>query len=190
MKPVGVAIVVCGVLLFNAGCHKKATVSAPLPAPPAPIAVPAATAPVRQVPAPVPAPPPPAEALPSVAQPAQPIKPSPFPPAARPSPAAARPAPVQSEAPVPTPMPSLGVILSADQKKQLDASYQSDLRQANAVLNGLNGGTLSPGQTDTVNRARAFIRQAAQYHDRDLATAAELARRAKVLTQDLAGGSK
>ena len=87
-------------------------------------------------------------------------------------------------------MPSLGVILSADQKKQLNASYQSDLRQANAALNRLNGRTLTPGQKDTVNRARDFIRQAAQYHDRDLATAAELARRARVLTQDLAGAPK
>jgi membrane-bound ClpP family serine protease len=84
----------------------------------------------------------------------------------------------------------LGVILTADQKKQLDTTYQSDLRQANAVLNGLNGRTLTPGQTDTVSRARAFIRQAAQYHDRDLTTAAELARRARLLTQDLAGTLK
>jgi len=34
---------------------------------------------------------------------------------------------------------------------------------------------LTPEQLDSVSRARAFIRQAAQYHNRDLATAAELA---------------
>jgi len=86
-----------------------------------------------------------------------------------------------------TPAPSLGAILSADQRKKLDAEYQSDLKQANDALNGIRGRALTPSQTDSVNRARAFIRQAAQYHDRDLSTAAELARRARVLTQDLAG---
>jgi membrane-bound ClpP family serine protease len=84
----------------------------------------------------------------------------------------------------------LGAILTTDQRKQLEAAYQSDLKRTNTTLNGLSGRTLSPQQTDTVNRARAFIRQAAQYHDRDLSTAAELARRARVLTQDLAGALK
>jgi hypothetical protein len=95
------------------------------------------------------------------------------------------PAPVK-----PTPTPALGAILTADQRKQLDAAYQSDLRQANLVLSKLSGRTLTTEQTDSVSRARAWIRQAGQYHDRDLATAAELARRARVLTQDLAAALK
>ena len=103
---------------------------------------------------------------------------------------AKKPAQKAAPKPAPAPMPSLGVILSPDQKRELDASYQSDLRQANAVLNRLSTRTLTPAQTDTVNRARAFVRQAAQYHDKDLATAAELARRARVLTPDLAGTPK
>ena len=83
--------------------------------------------------------------------------------------------------------PALGAILTADQKKQLDTAYKADIDQANSVLNRLSGRTLTSEQNDSVGRARAFIAQAAQYHDRDLSTAAELARRARVLTQDLAG---
>jgi hypothetical protein len=90
-------------------------------------------------------------------------------------------------APTPVPAPSLGAILSADQKKSLDADYRADLREANKVLNSIRGHALTGSQLDSVSRAREFISQAAQYHDRDLATAAELARRARVLTQDLAG---
>jgi hypothetical protein len=177
---------VCGVLLFSAACHKKATVQVPVPVAPTP--VPAATAPVtrpapRVTPTPAPAAPTPQPAAP----PAAPSKPSPFPPASNSTtaPAPVRPAPV-----TPVPTPSLGAILTADQRKKLDGTYQSDLQQANTVLNSLKGRTLTPQETDTVNRARAFIRQAAQYHDRDLSTAADLARRARVLTQDLAGSPK
>jgi membrane-bound ClpP family serine protease len=92
--------------------------------------------------------------------------------------------------PVTPPAPVLGTILSADQRKKLDIAYQSDLSQANALLAKLNGRTLTTTQNDSVTRARAFIRQAAQFHDRDLTTAAELAHRARVLTQDLAGALK
>jgi membrane-bound ClpP family serine protease len=86
----------------------------------------------------------------------------------------------------PTPAPALGAILSAEKRKQLDAEYVADLGQANQILGRLTGKTLSAEQRDSVSRAQAFIRQAAQFHNRDLATAAELARRARVLTQDLA----
>jgi membrane-bound ClpP family serine protease len=89
--------------------------------------------------------------------------------------------------PPPIPAPSLGAILSAEERKKLDAEYQADLHQANEVLNSVRGRPLTPSQKDSVNRAQAFVSQAAQYHDRDLAMAAELARRARVLTQDLAG---
>lgn len=81
-------------------------------------------------------------------------------------------------------------MLSADQRKKLDAEYAADLGQANQILARLSGRTLSAEQRDSMGRAQAFIRQAAQFHDRDLATAAELARRARVLTQDLANALK
>jgi hypothetical protein len=89
-------------------------------------------------------------------------------------------------APPPAPAPSLGAILSAEDRRRLDSQYAADLGQADRILRGLNGKALNAEQRDSVSRARAFILQANQYHDRDLATAAELARRARVLTQDLA----
>ena len=177
---------ISGLLLLSGGCwtKKKPVIQVPVaPVPAAQTPAPAASAPAQQVPAPLPEP-----AAPAVTEPA---KPSPFPPAAtppaRPRPTPAAP-PVAPSAPPPTPIPapSLGAILSPELRRKLDAAYQSDLTQANAVLSRLNGRTLTPEQNDTVNRARAFITQAAQYHNRDLTTAAELARRAKVLTQDLA----
>lgn len=180
----------CAVLLLTAACHKKAVIAVPIAVPPPPATAPATrsarapeTKPVQATPEPEQAAPAPVQAAPvqvrpsQAAPPASPAKPSPFPPA-----------PYSPPPPIaPTPTPSLGQILTADQRSRLNAAYQSDLRQANAVLKSLNGRALTPEQTDSVSRARAFIRQAGQYHDRDLTTAAELARRARVLTQDLAG---
>ena len=171
------------VLLLSGGCflQKKAVVRVPVAPLPAAAPAPVATPPVAPPPvAAAPTPHPPAPAT-------QPAKPSPFPAVTPPRPAAAapRPAPI-----APTPVPTLGAILTVDQRKQLDTAYQSDLRQANAVLASLSGHALSPDQADTVSRARAFIRQAGQFHDRDLTTAAQLAHNARVLTQNLAGALK
>jgi hypothetical protein len=184
-------ILICGVLLFSGGCFlgKK-------PAVVVPVSSPTASAPAASVPAkpaatqPTPAPTTPVQATPSptpAAPPADAAKPSPFGGAGNttPAPKPITPAPVKT-----VPAPALGAILTADKRKELDAAYQSDLKQANLVLSKLSGRTLTTEQTDYVSRARAWIRQAAQYHDRDLATAAELARRARVLTQDLAGALK
>lgn len=180
-------IVIFGSLLLSAGCHKKAVVLQPplvLPAP--------APEPVATIPQPVLVP----ETTPAPIDSSVAINPAPLPPPLvttppKPSPPPrARTVPVTPEpvAPVtPIPAPSLGEILSADKRKELEVEYQADLRQANQVLRSIRGRALTPSQTDTVNRVRAFISQAAQYHDRDLATAAEQARRARVLTQDLAG---
>jgi hypothetical protein len=179
-----------GVLLLSGGCFlsKKPAVVVPVAAPPT--AAPAASAPAKPAAAPAPPQTTPAQQTPvatPAAPPADAAKPSPFGPATNvtPAPKPIAPAPVK-----PVPAPALGAILTPDQRKQLDAAYQSDLRQANLVLSKLSGRTLTTEQTDSVSRARAWIRQAAQYHDRDLATAAELARRARVLTQDLAGALK
>ncbi len=182
-----------GLVLLSSGCFLQKSKVAPVPPAPAPV-----TAPVT-VPPPVAAPQPKPQTQPPTVQPAapapEPAKPSPFPgpPITTPPaqvPSRPRPTPVTPAPVTPTPSPTLGAILSADQRKQLDAAYQADLKQANAVLNGLGTRKLTAEQTDTVNRSRSFIRQAAQFHDRDLTTAAELARRAKVLAQDLAGTLK
>jgi len=179
-------LVICGSLLLSAGCHKKVALVQPPFVPPAPVQEPVATIP-EPVAEPATTPPPvsPPVAINPGALPPPPVttpsKPNP--------PARARSIPVTPEpvAPTPTPAPSLGAILSADERKKLDADYQADVRQTNKILNSIRSRALTPSQADSVSRARAFIAQAAQYHDRDLATAAELARRARVLTQDLAG---
>lgn len=180
MNPVRVSLV-CGVMLFSSGCFlgKKPVVQAPVAAPVTPSPAPvAAQQPVAAtVPASVPASPARQPAAPAT----EPAKPSPFPPVITPP----KPATV-----TPAPAPALGALLTADQRRRLDTAYQSDLRRANDVLDSLKARSLTPQQTDTVSRARAFIRQAAQFHDRDLTTAAELARRARVLMQDLAGALK
>lgn len=187
-------IVVTGALAISSGCllHKsppKAT--APVSVPPPPIVIPAPSEP---------APPPvveqgaaqnhlPEATLPPAETPQAP-KPNPFPPTnnpprnsrVRPEPTA--PVPV-APAPPPTPAPSLGAILSTEDRRRLDSQYTADLGQADRILKTLNGRALNAEQKDSVSRAQAFMRQANQYHDRDLATAAELARRARVLTQDL-----
>lgn len=161
-------------VLVAAGCaKKKAAVVVPVSAPVAPPVTPAPQpAPQATAPAPVPAP---AAIVPT--PPPNTATPPPKPAASLPRPAA-------------TPAPALGVLLSADQRKQLEIAYQSDLKQASAVLAALAGRTLSANQTDSANRAKAFIKQAGQFHDRDLSTAAELAHRARVLTQELAGSPR
>ena len=186
-------LLISGVLMLSSGCwmKKKPIIQVPVaPVPAAAAPSPAASVPQQQPPAPVPQPAAPVTTAPATAEPA---KPSPFPPATtpvRPRPAPVTPPAASVAAPAPVPVPSLGPILTADKRKQLDAAYQSDLNQAASVLNRLKGRTLTPDQNDTVSRARAFIQQAAQYHTRDLTTAAELARRARVLTQDLASALK
>ncbi len=170
-------------LLISSGCftQKKPTIPVPVAAPQGP----ATTAPAAPVPAP-------AETTPSTTIPSTTAPPKPAPAQTAPTPAQpAKPAPTAVTPRLPaTPAPSLGVILSADQRKQFETAYQADLRQANAILNGLTGHMLTPSQIDTANRARAFIKQAGQFHDRDLSTAAGLAHSARVLTQDLAGALK
>ncbi|HXE61960.1 MAG TPA: hypothetical protein VN519_00375 [Bryobacteraceae bacterium] len=194
MNPIR-TILVTGALAVSSGClfHKtppKAT--APVSLPPAPIVIPAPSEPapppvVQQTPVQNPLP---EATLPPAETPPAP-KPNPFPPTnnpprntrTRPEPAAPNPV---APAPAPTPPPSLGAILSAEDRKRLDSEYISDLGQANRILRTLSGRALNAEQRDSFSRAQAFIRQANQYHDRDLVTAAELARRARVLTQDLA----
>jgi len=172
-------LVMTTILILSGGCliQKKPKVAVPAP--------PVASIPAVSIPPPEPlSSPEPQEITPPAATPPVAVKPTPVP--STPT----RPRPTPPVAPAPQTPLALGAILTPDQRKQLDDSYQSDLRQANSVLGRLNGRVLTPEQSDSVNRARTFIRQAGQYHDRDLATAAELVRRAKVLTQDLADALK
>jgi translation initiation factor IF-2 len=208
-------VFVSGVLVLSGGCflQKKPAVQIPVAVPPAPVAS-TPSAPAPEEPATVQNPPaatvqtPTATPTPAPSAPATDnAKPSPFPPVARPNPPRQAPASVTTPpgaAPAPgsgtpgsgtpgsgiTTKPSLGAIMTSDERRQLDAAYLTDLSQANVLLGRLNGKNLTAEQLDSVNRAKAWIRQAGQYHSRDLATAAELARRARVLTQDLTNALK
>ncbi|HEU5022643.1 MAG TPA: hypothetical protein VFT60_12160 [Bryobacteraceae bacterium] len=193
MNPIR-TIVVTGALAVSSGClfHKSPPKAvAPVSLPPPPIVIPAPTQPapppvVEQGPVKNPLP---EATLPPAETPPAP-KPTPFPPANPPRNSRTRPEPTPpaavNPAPPSTPAPSLGAILSTEDRRRLDSQYRDDLGQANRILGTLSGKSLNAEQRDSVSRARAFILQANQYHDRDLATAAELARRARVLTQDLA----
>jgi hypothetical protein len=72
-------------------------------------------------------------------------------------------------------------MLTDEQKRQLDTAYQTDMRLARAAVDILGRHALNPEQKDASNRAQEFMKQAEKYYPRDLAAAAELARRAKVL---------
>jgi hypothetical protein len=82
------------------------------------------------------------------------------------------------------------VVLSATDKAKLENSYKADSATANSLIGQVSRRGLSAEQLDSFGRARALLKQSAQYHDRDLTTSAELARRAKVLLQDLAAALK
>ena len=78
-------------------------------------------------------------------------------------------------------------MIPADQRRQLDANYTADLRTARDVLARLGTAKLDGTRAEMATRVRSFIRQAEEYHARDLVAAAELARRARLLAEDLAG---
>jgi hypothetical protein len=192
LNPVRI-IIVSGALTVSSGClfHKTPKASPPVVIPPAPVEIPAPSTPQ---PRPVESQTPIENPIPNATLPpaeTPPPRQTPVPPPTnRPRNSGTRPAPPPNPvapAPPETPAPALGAILSPEDRRRLDAQYSTDLGQANQILSRLNGRALNAEQRDSVSRAQAFIQQAAQFHDRDLATAAELARRAKVLTLDLAG---
>jgi hypothetical protein len=83
------------------------------------------------------------------------------------------------------PVPQLGVLLTPEQHNQYEAEYSRDMASAMDGLIHVLETSLSPSQKESMTRIRSFMRQAEDAHGRDLATAAQLARRAAVLAQDL-----
>lgn len=81
-------------------------------------------------------------------------------------------------------------MIPAEQRKQMDAAYEADLRKARAVLAALDNARPDAQRAEMATRVRSFIRQAEEFHRRDLAAAAELAQRARVLAEDLERRSK
>lgn len=98
-----------------------------------------------------------------------------------PAPASPQPA----AAAVTSPVPQLGVLLTPEQRNQYEAEYSRDMASAMDGLIHVLETSLSPSQKESMTRIRSFMRQAEDAHGRDLATAAQLARRAAVLAQDL-----
>ncbi|MDX1982595.1 MAG: ATP-binding protein [Bryobacteraceae bacterium] len=130
----------------------------PKPTPPPP---PPATTPV-EVPAPEPTP-----------QPAPPPKPKPTPP------------PAPSPAPAPKP-PAFGEILTPQQRAEANRAYEASARSARESLARTTGRALTRDQLDAANRIRSLLKQAEDARPADPSTAAQLARRAAILANDLA----
>jgi hypothetical protein len=99
------------------------------------------------------------------------------------TPAPANPA-TESTAPSPAP-PKLGQLFTPEQLRDYNRILDESLdrvRKAMAVLAKKN---LNAEQTEAANRITTFQKQAEQARDQDIVTAANLARRADLLAQDL-----
>jgi hypothetical protein len=108
------------------------------------------------------------------------------PPAAPPVTATVPPATTSpTPATVPATVPQLAVLLTPEQRNQFEADYSRDMASAMDGLIHVLETSLTPAQKESMTRVRSFMRQAEDAHGRDLATAAQLARRAAVLAQDL-----
>ena len=171
MKSLSVVIVAAAVVL-STGCwqKKKKPVVPPAPVPatqPAP-----AAAPKSAEPAATPAVPPKSPTHKPKVQPA-------------PRPQTTVPAPTTA-----TPAPQLGAMVPAGQRQQLDAVYAADLKKARAVLSAIRTTPLDAQRSEIAGRVRSFIKQAEEFHALDLAAAAEMAQRARVLAEDLERRSK
>jgi len=93
--------------------------------------------------------------------------------------------PAANEA-VSAPMPSLGQILSAEQRRAYNEMIDRSIGAARKNLSGLAGRDLGPAQTAAMSRIRGFIQQAEVTRESDLALAKNLADRALLLAEDLA----
>jgi hypothetical protein len=77
-------------------------------------------------------------------------------------------------------------MLTDAQRRQYEAEFTRRVSSARAVLQSFAGRALSRDQHDTLERIRTFLDQATNTKSRDLVTALQLARRADLLSQDLA----
>jgi outer membrane biosynthesis protein TonB len=166
----------------SGGCwFKKNKKPLPVPPPPAPQAQPArppAPAPVPQKPAaqqPVP------ESAPTEPQVVAPAPKKHKAKPAQPAPATAAPAPEST----PQAVPQLGVLMTPEQRQRYEADYAASLARAQHGLVLAAEYKLTPAQSEAVGRIKSFMQLAANVHDRDPATAAQLAHRAGLLAEDL-----
>lgn len=190
-------VMIAVALAFSSGCWPKkrrpVVVAPPAPPPaaqqsPTPEPAPKETVPASPAPPPTPTP---ATETPSAATPPKPRAPRPRgQPAAPPQPAPTEQPAATSPAAPTAPVPQLGAMIPAAQRKQLDAAYEADLNKARAVLAAVGTANLDAPRTEMATRVRSFVRQAEEFRLRDLAAAAELAQRARVLAEDLERRSK
>lgn len=186
-RPGLMAVLALSVALSGCWPGGKKTKSSPLAVPslPAPVQPAPAPAPPQTTPAPAPVQTPQQQTPPAPAP--QQTAPTPAPQQATPTPAP-RPKPARKPSTLPKPatsVPQLGVLLTPEQRRQYEQDYARSLGRSDNGLTEISGYRLSAEQAETVARVRSFARQARELHDRDLATAAQLARRADLLTQDL-----
>jgi hypothetical protein len=81
-------------------------------------------------------------------------------------------------------------MLSTTERTELTQAVNQSLSSARRNLDLLAGRTLTPDQTEQRKTIEIFISQAERARQSDLTTAANLARRAEVLAQSLAGVSR
>jgi hypothetical protein len=93
--------------------------------------------------------------------------------------------PAHTASPTPVAAPALGQILTEEQKSEYRRSYEVSSEAARKTLSPLSVRKLTPEQKDTLARVQSFLRQADEARGRDWSLAAQLARRAELLAQDL-----
>jgi 2,4-dienoyl-CoA reductase-like NADH-dependent reductase (Old Yellow Enzyme family) len=75
--------------------------------------------------------------------------------------------------------------MTPEQRRQYETDYAASLARAQHGLVLAAEYKLSPAQSETVGRIQSFMKLAENVHDRDPATAAQLAHRAGLLAEDL-----
>jgi hypothetical protein len=112
-----------------------------------------------------------------------PPPPAPKPPARRPI----RPAPPVVTPPVeatPAP-PKLGQMLTPEQTREYNRTIDESLDRVRKIVATMSRRTLTPDQTEILNRVLVFQRQAEENRAQDLMVAVSLAKRADLLAKDL-----
>jgi len=92
--------------------------------------------------------------------------------------------------PEPAPLPSLAPLLPAEERRRYNIEIDSKLERANRNISLLQGRNLTARQRTSLDRVRAFVRQAESVRERDPATAAGLASRAAILSQELLSNTR
>jgi hypothetical protein len=101
-------------------------------------------------------------------------------------------APAEVTPPTPAPetppavdAPKLGEVLTPEQRTQVQTDFELSRTEARKALTQVDAHKLNREQSETAARARNFLAQAERLQESDLRTAAQLARRAQLLAQDI-----